>query len=174
MKHISNICFIIALLFFVVAGSNLLYRYGKVVSTYVWKPRIVCEVTSYNFGRIETSIDNKVDNKYVHEFVIQNNGGAELLIQKISVGCGSCVAVDDFTKTQIPPKKDGIVRLRLLTDHLSGNISKDVLVQTNDPKLPKLILTLEAEVIRPKTENKTKNVKESNTAASTQSVSTIP
>ncbi|MDR0611403.1 MAG: DUF1573 domain-containing protein [Planctomycetaceae bacterium] len=170
MKHISNICFIIALLFFVVAGSHLLYRYGKLASTYIWKPHVVCDVTSYNFGRIEKNIDNK----YVHEFVIKNNGGAELLIQNVLVGCGSCVAVDDFTKVPIPPKKDGIVRLRLLTDHLSGKISKDVLVQTNDPKLPKLILTLEAEVIRPEMENATKNTKEFNTGVYTQSVSTIP
>jgi hypothetical protein len=171
MKHISNICVVIALLFFIVAGSNLLYRYGKLVRVSIWKPHVVCDATSYDFGRIEKDFDNK----YVHEFVIKNNGGTELFIQKVSVGCGSCVAVDDFTKSPIPSKKNGIVRLRLLTDHLSGKISKDALVKTNDPKNPNLILTLEAEVIRPETESVTENTEETkNTGVNNRNVSTTP
>ncbi|MDR2439729.1 MAG: DUF1573 domain-containing protein [Planctomycetaceae bacterium] len=155
MKRLGNICFVIALIFFIVAGSNVLYRYGKIVSNKIWKPQVVCEVPLYNFGAVN------LEKECVHEFVIKNNGGNNLVIRKVLVGCGSCVAVEDFTKTPIFPHKNGIVRLKLLMTHLSGKISKEVLVKTNDPKNPDLILTLEAEVIRPeKPENKESDDKE--------------
>jgi hypothetical protein len=144
MKHLGNICFIIALFFFIVAGGNVLYRYGKIVSSKIWKPQVVCEAPSHNFGAVN------IEKECVHEFVIKNNGGDDLVIHKVLVGCGSCVAVEDFTKTPISPQKNGIVRLKLLTTHLFGKISKEVLVKTNDPQKTDLILTLEAEVIRPK------------------------
>ncbi|MDR2755023.1 MAG: DUF1573 domain-containing protein [Planctomycetaceae bacterium] len=144
MKHLGNICFVIALIFFIAASGNVLYRYGKIVSNKIWKPRVVCEVPLHNFGAVN------LEKECVHEFVLKNNGGNDLVIHKVLVGCGSCVAVEDFTKTPISPYKNGTVRLRLLTAHLFGKISKEVVVKTNDPKNPNLILTLEAEIIRPK------------------------
>jgi hypothetical protein len=128
MKHLGNICFIIAIIFFIVAGSNILYRYGKIVSNKIWKPRVVCEVPLHNFGAVN------LEKECVHEFVLKNNGGNDLVIHKVLVGCGSCVAVENFTKTPISPYKNGIVRLKLLTTHLFGKISKEVVVKTNDPK----------------------------------------
>ncbi|MDR2440728.1 MAG: DUF1573 domain-containing protein [Planctomycetaceae bacterium] len=143
MKHLGTLCFVIALIFFIVAGGNVLYRYGKIVSNKIWKPQVICEVPLHNFGAVN------IDKECIHEFVIKNTGGNNLVIHKVLVGCGSCVAVEDFTKAPIFPHKNGIVRLKLLTTHLFGKISKEVVVKTNDPKNPNLILTLEAEVIRP-------------------------
>jgi hypothetical protein len=59
----------------------------------------------------------------------------------------------------------------LLTQNLKGKVNKEVLVKTNDPKNPNLFLTLEAEVIRPETEN-TEETK--NAGANDQNVSTTP
>jgi hypothetical protein len=47
------------------------------------------------------------------------------------------------------------VKLKLLTDSVSGKVAKDVLVKSNDPKHPNLVLTLEAEIVDQQNENKT-------------------
>jgi hypothetical protein len=85
--------------------------------------------------------------KPTHEFIIKNEGNADLIIRKVVAGCGSCVEVESFTKTPIAPKQFGSVILKLLTDELSGKVSKEVLVQSNSPKNRNLILTLEAEIV---------------------------
>jgi hypothetical protein len=85
--------------------------------------------------------------KPTHEFIIKNEGNADLIIRKVVAGCGSCVEVGSFTKTPIAPKQSGSVKLILLTDELSGKVSKEVLVQSNSPKNRNLTLTLEAEIV---------------------------
>ncbi|MDR2437848.1 MAG: DUF1573 domain-containing protein [Planctomycetaceae bacterium] len=114
----------------------------------MWLPQLVCNETSYNVGQIT------VPEKGKHEFSLHNKGSQQLVIEKVSPGCGACIEVTDFTKTPIPHGQSGTVTLTLLTQHLVGKVSKDALVKTNDLKNPNLILTLEAEVIRPeKTDN---------------------
>ena len=71
----------------------------------------------YNFGLIASSNPS-------HEFVIQNKGTRDLLIWRVGAGCGSCVEVEGFTKSAIAPKGSGTVKLKLVTDSLSGKIAK--------------------------------------------------
>ncbi|MDR1269676.1 MAG: DUF1573 domain-containing protein, partial [Planctomycetaceae bacterium] len=82
----------------------------------------------------------------------------------------------------IRPQKTGPINIKLLTQNLLSKVSKEVLVKTNDPKNPNLILTLEAEVIRPeaekakteKTQEANINVQETNTTSNDNNVSVTP
>ncbi len=104
---------------------------------------MVCTQVDFDFGKVQAT------DKPLHEFVVKNTGNADLQIENISPGCGACVEVIDYTKTPIAPGKSGTITLALLPEYLSGPVSKEALVKTNDPKQPNLILTLKANVIRP-------------------------
>ena len=70
----------------------------------------------------------------LHDFIVQNNGDAPLLIEEVEPDCG-CTAVD-FSK-QIPPNGKGKVTVKLNTIDYGGNfITKYVEIFSNDPKKP--------------------------------------
>jgi hypothetical protein len=167
-KYFILFLFLTSLFFCLLGLIHCISQYSRLLSQILWQPQLVCNETNYNVGQLT------VPEKGKHEFGLQNTGSQNLVIEKVAPGCGACVEVTNFTKTPIPPGQSGTVTLTLLTQHLKGKVQKEALVKTNDPKNPNLILTLEAEVIRPETENTTKNIQEPNTGTSTQSVSAIP
>jgi hypothetical protein len=174
MRSIHFITFIMIFICFIAVFFNVVIQYGTIIIQSNRQPILLCDAVSYNLGNII------VPEKVSHIFLLENIGQDYLSILNITPDCGACVEVTDFTKTPIPPGQSGTVTLTLLTQHLKGKVQKEALVKTNDPKNPNLILTLEAEVSRPETENATKNtkvtenIKELNTGTSNQSVSTIP
>jgi hypothetical protein len=164
-KFVLLFLFLTSLFFCLLGLIHCISQYSQLLSQILWQPQLVCNETIYNVGQLT------VPEKGKHEFLLHNQGSQELVIEKVSPGCGACVEVTDFTKTQIPPGQSGTVTLTLLTQHLAGKVSKEVLVKTNDPKNPNLILTLEAEVIRPKKSDndKSNNNKSDNKEVAEQS-----
>ncbi|MDR0705429.1 MAG: DUF1573 domain-containing protein [Planctomycetaceae bacterium] len=135
--------FIFAIIFLLFSLHRTIVYHGSQTVQGLWQPVLVCNQSVYDFGKI-----NVVTNPS-HSFVIKNIGNNSLFIRSVSPGCGACVEVIEYTKSSVPPQKSGTVSIKLLTQNLYGKVSKEVLVKTNDPKNPNLILTLEAEVIRP-------------------------
>ncbi len=115
-------------------------HYGNLAADKVWQPKLVCEQTTYDFGKIQTT------DKPNYSFVLENQGNRGLLIKGVVPGCGSCVNVVEYTEVPIAPQKSGTVNLELITQNLVGPVSKEVLVMTNDPTQAILTLTLEAEI----------------------------
>ena len=75
-----------------------------------------------------------------HTFKIQNKGSAPLQILKIIPGWG-CTTVS-FTR-QIPPGGEGIIKIKGdTTDYGGRKFSRNIIVETNDPKHPKLYLKI--------------------------------
>ncbi|MDR2651130.1 MAG: DUF1573 domain-containing protein [Prevotellaceae bacterium] len=138
---------IFVFLFFVLVACRAVAGVGLKVSASIWKPRIVCNEATFDFGII-----NNVNSNPAHEFVIYNKGSRDLLIKKVVVGCGSCVEVVDFPKEPIASKNSGVIKLKLLTDSISGKVTKEVLVKSTDPKNQNFILTLEAEIVNQQNE----------------------
>ncbi|MGE5234028.1 MAG: DUF1573 domain-containing protein [Acidobacteriota bacterium] len=83
--------------------------------------------------------------KLVWEFTVRNDGQAPLLISDVRPSCACTVA--SFDKT-IAPGATGRVRVELDTQGMSGSMSKQLVVMTNDPTNPSLTLTLQA-TLRP-------------------------
>jgi hypothetical protein len=160
-KLFSSVLLLLAFSFFFYSSYRAVIYYGNMTVCKMWKPKLVCEQFLYDFGKI-TSPENRD-----YEFVFYNRGWGKLTIESISPGCGACVKVAGYTEGPIPHGESGAVTLTLLTQYLKGKVSKEALVQTNDPKNPNLILTLEAEVIRPDEER-------TDGAISSENVSTTP
>lgn len=81
--------------------------------------------------------------KIPHDFLIKNEGDAELEIVNVVPACGCTVA--EFDKT-IAPGQTGKVHAVLDTASFNGPISKGLTVFTNDPDNPQIELTLRAKV----------------------------
>ncbi|MDR3108405.1 MAG: DUF1573 domain-containing protein [Planctomycetaceae bacterium] len=131
---------------FVLCAGVLIFGFFRCGTVIYWKLQnqsLVRNGVTYDFGTVS------VGDNCTNEFEIRNTGGGDLVIHKVVASCGACVEITDYTKTPIPSGQSGTITLTLLTRHLEGKISKDVLVETNDPKQPHIILTLEAEVVVP-------------------------
>ncbi|MFN7942425.1 MAG: DUF1573 domain-containing protein [Thermoanaerobaculia bacterium] len=81
--------------------------------------------------------------RIVQDFVLRNDGDADLDILSVKPACGCTVA--DFDK-KIAPGKTGKVHAEVETVDFSGPIAKTVTVFTNDTKNPRLVLTVKARV----------------------------
>jgi hypothetical protein len=81
--------------------------------------------------------------KITHDFVIRNEGDADLEIVNVHPACGCTVA--EFDKT-ISPGQTGRVHAVLDTATFAGPISKGLTVFTSDPDNPQIELTVRAKV----------------------------
>ncbi|HKV06906.1 MAG TPA: DUF1573 domain-containing protein [Thermoanaerobaculia bacterium] len=81
--------------------------------------------------------------KISHDFLIKNEGDADLEIINVQPACGCTVA--EFDKT-IAPGKTGKVHAVVDTASFTGPISKGLTVYTSDPDVPQLELTVRAKV----------------------------
>ena len=85
----------------------------------------------------------------VGTFVLRNIGSQPLIIFDIRPDCGSCVDVVEFSQnTTILPSDHAEIKIKLLASKLDGNIYKSIVVQSNDPLLPVLLLHVRAEVLQ--------------------------
>lgn len=101
-------------------------------------PVISFDQPTYDFG---TLIQGK---KVDHTFVLRNKGDAPLTIGKIKTSCG-CTAATISSKT-IAPGKTGEIAASFNSASFSGNISKTISVESNDPQAPSTTLTIKGVV----------------------------
>jgi len=78
-----------------------------------------------------------------HDFVIKNDGTADLQITNVQPACGCTVARYDKV---IAPGKTGSVHVVVDTTTFTGAIAKSVTVYTNDAENPQIQLTVRAKV----------------------------
>jgi hypothetical protein len=81
--------------------------------------------------------------KITHDFMIKNDGDADLQITNVQPACGCTVA--EFDKV-IKPGQTGKVHAVVDTTTFNGPIAKGISVFTNDPATPQIELTLRAKV----------------------------
>ena len=81
-----------------------------------------------------------------HEFVIKNQGSADLELRDVRPSCGCTVA--DYDKL-IAPGAEGkiLVKVRVYREWAGQEISKSVWVLTNDPESPQTALTVRGRVL---------------------------
>jgi hypothetical protein len=111
--------------------------WGRPASFQTTGPRAVPVEPSKDYGSCRKG------EKIEHDFLVRNDGNAELLITEVRPSCGCTVA--SFDKS-IAPGKLGKVHVVIDTTAFSGPIAKAVIVLTNDPALPQFQLTLRAKV----------------------------
>ena len=106
------------------------------------KPKAVFPSMSVNFGKViqGSSVEP--------EFVVKNDGSAALQIQKVNM-TGPIKIVVTKMPSHIAPGAEGIIRLKLDTSKINGEIDGEISVSLNDPSLPEAQLELRGQVVGP-------------------------
>lgn len=119
----------------IVAGA--VFAQGGAQGASSSKPKAVAAEPIADVGSVA-----KGDNA-AHDFVIKNEGTADLQITNVQPACGCTVARYDKT---IAPGKTGSIHVVVDTTTFSGAIAKYVTAFTNDPDNPQIQLTVKAKV----------------------------
>lgn len=109
------------------------------VSGAIAAPRAVVADPVFDFGSIFHG--TKVD----HVFVLKNTGDSPLDVGKVSTSCG-CTVVD-VSDRNIKPGNNAEIRATFNSTNFSGSVSKQIMVQTNDPKTPVYTLVMKGTVV---------------------------
>jgi hypothetical protein len=107
-----------------------------------WNPLIVCEAPEVDLGTIAAK------QVYRCDFVLRNAGTQPLVIDKVQVGCASCLKVIAFPHS-LPPGGAGTVSAEFSTHALHGLAIRTLTVHSNAPAHPRFILTIRAEIPQP-------------------------
>ena len=102
-------------------------------------PKIVCAEPAFNFGEMESSKDVE------HTFILKNEGDLSLEIKQVRPSCGCTVA--NISQNTIPPGGQAEVTTRLSLRGRQGSQHKTISVESNDPKQPTFMLTLEGTAV---------------------------
>lgn len=109
-------------------------------SNVVNEPKIHFPEIEHNFGKVQEG------QKLTYSFRIVNKGSAGLLIKEVKCSSGCTATLSSMTA--IKPGQEGSIKFEFDTKNSLGKITKTVTVQSNDPKEPRKILTIYADVIK--------------------------
>lgn len=138
MRYAQKCGFVIAFCFFAGTGGTAAYRYlGKSLFS---RPQIVCDDHVFDLGRVAG------ESEFRCRFHVGNRGTRPLLIEDVRVGCGSCLEVVDFPTEPVAPGDLGIVEVAFSTKNLNGKVTRRLLVRSNDPQRPSLVLQVVANI----------------------------
>jgi hypothetical protein len=98
-------------------------------------PQIVVDQPRWNFGAVTNCIQLK------HEFIIRNSGDEPLRISQVISSCNACLQAG-INQTNIPPGGTAVVRSYLDLRRLSGPETREIMLDSNDPKMPSYVLEL--------------------------------
>ena len=101
-------------------------------------PRLVCDEPSFDFGSADAS------QTIEHTYVLKNTGDLTLEISNVKPSCGCTVA--NISERSVQPGAETKVTARLALQGRSGQQHKSITVESNDPKQPQFILTLQGNV----------------------------
>lgn len=104
-------------------------------------PLLICENTSHDFGDVPDTEDRE------HTFQFHVRGDRRVTIRSLEAGCGSCVEVLEYSREPISSQRPGKALVRLLVKNQHGSIAKTVVVKSDDPVSPYMVLTLKANVL---------------------------
>ena len=102
-------------------------------------PRIAVDPPSFDFGK---TLPEKA---VTREFSIRNFGDQDLVIENVSTSCG-CTVAETLTKKVVKPGGSQPLRVTLTTPAGPGQITKSVMVRSNDPARPLLEIKLKTTV----------------------------
>ena len=103
-------------------------------------PRMVIDQPLWNFGGVTNLAE------LTHDFVISNAGDATLEISSVVSSCNACLRAA-VEKNKIPPGGKTVLHSQLDLRLLSGNISRAIMVDCNDPQSPSIVLELSGVVV---------------------------
>lgn len=107
-------------------------------------PEIVLGTDSFEFGEVVNGVIAEKD------LTITNNGGAPLVIEEISTSCGCTTA--EANPSAINPGESGVLHIEFDSGahgpELTGELMRQIFLQTNDPNNPEVVITFTAIVVQ--------------------------
>lgn len=116
--------------------SGLLFSYSTLVYA---APQLVVPEPSFTFGSIVQG------EKLHHTFTIKNIGDTPMSVLRVVPSCG-CTAAN-VSSSVIQPGKAGEIKIVFDSTNFSGKVTKNVAIETNDPKSPNYTLTLNGTIV---------------------------
>lgn len=101
-------------------------------------PKIQFKVDTWNFGKAKQGVVLE------HEFVFKNVGDATLNIGSVETSCGCTAAL--VSNKIVEPGGEGRIKVSFNSAGYSGEISKFIYVESDDPGRPRLQLKVTAEI----------------------------
>jgi hypothetical protein len=102
-------------------------------------PSLAVEPAAFDFGEV------RQQRTLSKEFRLMNIGDAELQLVRITTSCG-CTVVEPGAKV-VAPGASTLLRVELQTRDDCGGVVRSVLVGTNDPERPRVVIELRATVV---------------------------
>lgn len=104
-------------------------------------PQITSKQPDHDFGKLDSRQIVK------HTFVLTNSGDEDLHIKEVKPACGCTTAALD--KKVLAPGDSVDIKAQLSIKGAKGRVHKEISVESDDPAMPKLLLTLHGEAISP-------------------------
>jgi hypothetical protein len=104
------------------------------------EPRAVVETTVYDFGVLDEHA------KGSHDFVIRNEGTAPLRIEQGSTSCRCTTSLVD--QKTVPPGEKTVVTVNFDLKGFVGPYSQSATIFTNDPRNPRIVLSIRGKVTK--------------------------
>jgi len=101
-------------------------------------PRITFEKTFCDFGEVAPG------KKYTGQFTFTNTGSGVLKIADVKKCCGAVVTLD---KKELSPGESGILKVEYSSGQVSGLVSRQLRVNSNDETNPEVALTIKARIV---------------------------
>ena len=102
-------------------------------------PKLVCDQPVYEFGEMDNGLDVE------HDFVLKNEGDLTLEIKNVRTSCGCTVA--NISEKMVKPGMETTVKTKLTLRNRNGPQHKNITVESNDPKQPNYVLTLQGSAV---------------------------
>ncbi len=102
--------------------------------------KLTIEKAVHDFGRVDEGATVEAP------FVIRNDGGAPLELQRIVPACGCTTVASEAGKNSLKPGESLTLNVKFDTAGFSGQKTKTVRVYTNDPLNPSGVITLRGEI----------------------------
>lgn len=112
---------------------------SKAASCESMRPRIHIEKDIFHVGKILSS-----DSRYI-EIPIMNDGNEALIIRQVKSSC-PCVSVSDQIPVTLAPYSTFKLKTRIDGSKLNGKLNAQLLIYSNDPSTPKILVSIIGEI----------------------------
>ena len=131
----KNIIFFIIVLIIIVAGIIVIS--ANFSNKLQQPPQISISEEKWDYGQVEANA------KPTHNFILTNEGGKTLYIDRVRVSCG-CIKTK-LTTDEIPSGKSTELSVTFDTTGYEGTVGKAIYIKTNDEKEPekKIMVTID-------------------------------
>ena len=128
--------FFILIVIVIIIGAFFIYN--NIASKSQLPPKLVLSEEEWNFGQVEANA------KPTHNFILTNEGGKVLYIDRVRVSCG-CIKTS-LSTDEILSGKSAELSVTFDTSGYEGTVGKAIYIETNDEKEPEKKITITIDV----------------------------